>query len=75
MTELSYPSGLHDGTVRLRPWAESDVLCVERASTDPEIPHGTSVPARYTPQEGLAFIGRQHARLTDGEGVSLAIAA
>ena len=74
MPELSYPVALHDGTLRLRPWAAGDVGCIERASADPEIPRGTTVPALYTVPEGLAFIRRQHARLTSGQGISLAIA-
>jgi RimJ/RimL family protein N-acetyltransferase len=73
VADLTYPEPLDDGTVRLRPWDDRDVGCVERASSDPEIPQGTTVPARYTLEEGLAFIRRQHARLTDGQGVSLAI--
>ena len=35
---------------------------------------GTTVPAHYTAETGLAYIARQHARLTSGEGVALAIA-
>jgi [ribosomal protein S5]-alanine N-acetyltransferase len=71
--ELPHPDALDDGTVRLRPWADRDLGCVERASADAEIPQGTTVPAQYTPEEGLAFIRRQHERLTSGQGVSLAI--
>lgn len=74
MTELGYPDDLTDGTVRLRPWTPHDVTCVEQAATDPRIVEVTSVPARYTPEEGLAFVRRQHERLTSGQGVSLAIA-
>lgn len=75
MADLAYPGDLTDGTVRLRPWAPGDLACVEQAATDPRIPENTSVPARYTPAEGLAFIHRQHRRLTSGQGVSLAIAS
>jgi RimJ/RimL family protein N-acetyltransferase len=32
------------------------------------------VPGRYTPEDGLAFIERQHGRLTAGQGVSPDIA-
>ena len=74
MTSLSYPDLLTDGVVRLRPWREADVGCVEQASRDSRIPEGTTVPAHYTHQEGLAFIHRQHGRLTSGQGVSLAVA-
>lgn len=76
MPDLAYPAQhLTDGVVRLRPWTDEDVVCVEQAAQDPRIPQHTSVPARYTPEEGLAFIGRQRLRITRGEGVSLAVAA
>lgn len=75
MADLAYPDGLADGTVRLRPWTPEDLACVEQASTDPRIPENTSVPAQYSPEKGLAFIYRQHRRLTSGQGVSLAIAS
>ncbi|WP_328473449.1 GNAT family N-acetyltransferase [Actinoplanes sp. NBC_00393] len=74
MTNLAYPPALHDGVVRVRPWRDTDLLCVEQAAQDPRIPVGTTVPARYTKEAGLAYIARQHARLTSGEGVALAIA-
>lgn len=73
MTELVYPDALTDDTVRLRPWTPDDVTCVEQAATDPRIVEVTSVPAQYTPGEGLAFVRRQHERLASGQGVSLAI--
>jgi ribosomal-protein-alanine N-acetyltransferase len=71
---LAYPPPLDDGVVRLRPWRDADLACVEQASQDQRIPQGTTVPARYTPEEGLAFIARQRGRLTSGQGVVLAIA-
>ena len=74
MTSLTYPPPLHDGIVRVRPWRDTDLPCVEQASQDQRIPQGTTVPARYTPEAGLAFIARQHARLASGQGVALAIA-
>lgn len=73
MSNLSYPAPLEDGVVRLRPWRESDLGCVEQASRDPDIPEGTTVPTRYTPEGGLAYLARQHARLSSGEGVALAV--
>ena len=77
MAELSYPGPpdgpLGDGVVRLRPWGEQDLPCVEAAAQDPGIVESTTVPAVYSRAEGLAFIARQHARLTSGQGVSLAI--
>jgi len=72
---LSYPDPpLTDGTVMLRRWAESDIGCVEEASRDPHIPEGTTVPARFTTADGLAWIERQWGRADNGEGLSLAIA-
>ena len=47
--------------------------CVRQASSDPAIPQGTTVPAVWTPQEGLAFVHRQQSRATDGTGVSMAV--
>jgi [ribosomal protein S5]-alanine N-acetyltransferase len=72
---LSYPDPpLTDGVVVLRKWTESDIGCVEEASRDPDIPSGTTVPASFTPAEGLAWIERQWGRADKGEGLSLAIA-
>jgi RimJ/RimL family protein N-acetyltransferase len=72
---LSYPDPpLTDGTVVLRRWVESDIGCVEEASHDPSIPEGTTVPATFTPAEGLAWIERQWGRADNGQGLSLAIA-
>ena len=65
---------LTDGTVLLRRWAESDIGCVEEGSRDPDIPSGTTVPAKFTAAEGLAWIERQWGRHEKGEGLSLAIA-
>ena len=71
---LSYPDPpLSDGRVSLRRWQEGDVECIRLAGTDPEIPQGTSVPATFTPAEGIAFIHRQWARVHNGEGVTQAI--
>jgi ribosomal-protein-alanine N-acetyltransferase len=72
---LSYPDPpLTDGTVELRRWEESDIGCVEEGSRDPHIPEGTTVPARFTTTEGLAWIERQWGRADNGEGLSLAVA-
>lgn len=73
---LSYPSpDLTDGVVTVRPWRDEDLECVAAAATDPRIPAGTTVPAVFTREAGLAFIARQRRRVEDGEGVSLAIEA
>jgi ribosomal-protein-alanine N-acetyltransferase len=72
---LSYPDPpLTDAAVLLRRWEEGDIGCVEEASSDPRIPQGTTVPAIFTPAEGLAWIERQWGRADNGEGLSLAIA-
>jgi RimJ/RimL family protein N-acetyltransferase len=65
---------LSDGVVTLRRWEPRDVGCVEAVSADPYITVITTVPARYSPDEGLRFIERQWSRLANGEGISLAIA-
>jgi [ribosomal protein S5]-alanine N-acetyltransferase len=44
------------------------------ASSDPNIPQGTTVPAVYSDEEGRAFIDRQWSRQTSGQGLSIAIA-
>jgi len=58
----------------LRRWAESDVGCIEEASSDRRITEATTVPARFTLGAGLAWIERQWQRADNGEGLSLAIA-
>ena len=71
---LPYPDPpLNDGRIGLRRWREADVDCIRLAGTDPDIPKGTTVPATFTPAEGLAFIHRQWGRVQNGEGVSQAI--
>jgi ribosomal-protein-alanine N-acetyltransferase len=72
---LRYPDPpLTDGVVVLRRWAYEDLRCVEEASWDPTIPAGTTVPAKFTTEEGRAWIERQWKRNEDGGGISLAIA-
>ena len=71
---MTYPDPpLSDRVVWLRPWAYTDVDCVEQASADSRIPDGTSVPTVYTEDAGHAWIERQWGRLEAGEGLSLAI--
>jgi len=72
---LDYPDPqLQSDVVRLRRWEYRDLPCIEAASMDPKIPQGTTIPAVYTDDEGRAFIDRQWARQTSGQGLSLAIA-
>lgn len=61
--------------VRIRPWCSPDDLaCIEAAATDPDIPAGTTVPAVFSMAAGHAFLTRQHDRLTNGDGISQAVA-
>lgn len=72
--ELFYPDPEPtDGVVRLRQWLLTDIECVRRASADPSIPQGTSVPAVFTPEAGRSFIKRVRSRLENSEGVALAL--
>jgi ribosomal-protein-alanine N-acetyltransferase len=72
--QLPYPAPpLTDGRIGLRRWKEGDVECVRLASTDPEIPKGTTVPSSFTATEGLAFIRRQWSRVQNGEGITQAV--
>jgi len=72
---LKYPIGALVGKrVQIRPWrSPEDLPCVQAAGADPDIPAGTTVPARFTEAAGLAFLGRQAARLERGEGISQAV--
>ena len=75
LMRLDYPEPeLRSDTVRIRKWTHDDLGCVEAAGTDPDIPKGTSVPARYTTEEGRAFVERQWSRNDDGQALALAIA-
>ncbi len=65
---------LSDGVVVLRRWEAGDLDCVEAVSGDPYITIITTVPAIWSPHEGLQFIERQRSRIANGEGASLAIA-
>jgi ribosomal-protein-alanine N-acetyltransferase len=65
---------LHCGPVTLRPFMRADLPLVREASTDPYIPTITSVPQRYSDDEGRAFIGRQHERAAGGHGYPFVVA-
>jgi len=72
---LDYPDpALRSDLVHLRKWSYDDLGCIAAASTDPNIPQGTTVPAKYTNAEGRAFVERQWGRQTSGQGLSMAIA-
>lgn len=57
----------------LRAFRFDDLHLIEEASSDHLIPLITTVPSRWSPHEGRAFIDRQNSRLSTGEGWSLAI--
>jgi ribosomal-protein-alanine N-acetyltransferase len=72
---LDYPNPeLRSARIRVRKWSYDDLACIEAASTDPEIPKGTTVPAGYTEREGRAFVERQWSRNEDGQALALAVA-
>jgi [ribosomal protein S5]-alanine N-acetyltransferase len=58
----------------LRPYAFSDLSMVRQASADRLIPSISSVPHDYTDDKGRAYIERQHARATEGDGFSFVVA-
>jgi RimJ/RimL family protein N-acetyltransferase len=50
-------AGLHEGSVSLRPWNESDAEAVYEACQDPEIQHWIPViPRPYTREDAVAFV-------------------
>jgi RimJ/RimL family protein N-acetyltransferase len=58
----------------LRPFAAGDLDLVRLAAADVRIPAISSVPPVYTEQAGQAFLERQWARATEGDGYSFVIA-
>lgn len=64
---------LTDGIVTLRRWTMADLACVRAASEEDRIPEYTSVPKRFTEEDGKAWIRRQQERIRAGQGWSLAI--
>lgn len=65
---------LDEPPVLLRAFEPADSVLVVMAASDPLIPLISSVPPAPDPNLARAFINRQHARLTDGDGYSFAIA-
>jgi ribosomal-protein-alanine N-acetyltransferase len=59
--------------VLLRPFGVGDLPLVQEAAADPYIPLITTVPARGSDEQCLAFIARQHDRLLTRAGYSFAI--
>ncbi|WP_342023056.1 GNAT family protein [Arthrobacter citreus] len=72
-TPLVLPD-LRTSRVTLRAFTSADVVLIQSASQDPLIPLITSVPSTSGESEALAFIERQHHRLTSGAGWSFAVA-
>lgn len=62
-----------DGTVVLRRWTVADLGCVRAASEEGRVHEYTSVPERFTEEDGRAWIRRQQKRTRAGQGWSLAI--
>lgn len=62
------------GDVALRAFEDRDVALVRSVADDPLIPLITTVPRSGSRDDALAFIARQHDRLTTGTGYSFAIA-
>jgi [ribosomal protein S5]-alanine N-acetyltransferase len=60
--------------VRLRGFQESDVDLIVSVASDPLIPLITTVLATGSRDDALAYIARQHERLTSGVGCSFAVA-
>jgi RimJ/RimL family protein N-acetyltransferase len=60
--------------VRLRAFRDTDVEVVLSAGADPLIPLITTVPTSGRRADALAYVERQHERLTSGIGYSFAIA-
>lgn len=65
---------LDEPPVLLRAFEPADSVLVVTAASDPLIPLISSVPPAPDPDLARTFIDSQHARLTDGDGYSFAIA-
>ena len=70
---LVLPAVAGPGVV-LRAFRDDDVETVREASRDPRIPDITTVPRNSDRRRALAYIARQHRRLSSGAGYSFAIA-
>lgn len=71
---LGFPSPAStNGTAMLRRWTVADLACVRTASEEGRIHEYTSIPKRFTREDGKAWISRQQERTRAGRGWSLAI--
>jgi len=73
MDTLDLPE-IDAGPYRLRAFGSFDIPLIQEVSSDSLIPLISSVPTSNSEKEALAFIKRQHHRLTEGAGYSFAIA-
>lgn len=64
---------LHGDHASLRPFRDTDASLVQMVADDPLIPLITTVPTSGSLKDALAYIARQHDRLTAGAGYSFAI--
>jgi RimJ/RimL family protein N-acetyltransferase len=73
--DFDYPNPpLSDDVVSLRPWRlPDDFATLENASSDLRISVSTSLPADLTEEAAAAWLQRQHQRVTEGSGISMAI--
>ncbi len=62
-----------DGNVVLRRWTMADLGCVRSASEEGRIQEHTSIPERFTGENGRAQVRRQQERARSSQGLSLAI--
>jgi RimJ/RimL family protein N-acetyltransferase len=71
--QLPAASPAYDGIV-LRAFGPADVAMLRDLATDPYLSLIGSLPANASESEALAFIDRQHERLTRGAGYSFCVA-
>ncbi|MGG5261113.1 GNAT family N-acetyltransferase [Phycicoccus avicenniae] len=62
------------GRVRLREFRNADLAMVLDLATDPYVPRISTLPAGAGEQDALAYIARQHGRLSEGRGFSFCVA-
>lgn len=60
--------------VRLRPFAAYDIGLIEEASQDAIIPLISTVPEKFSWNDGLDYVKQQHDQADQGAGYSMAIA-
>ena len=62
-----------DGNVVLRRWTMADLGCVRSTSEEGSIQEFTSIPERFTGENGRTWVRRQQERARSGQGWSLAV--